>query len=256
MDLHKYGFLLLIWYNYNLTPVSASCLGCVELDHITFNKLIPKFPNALVKFDIAFPYGDKHEAFSQFSIEAHQVTNDLLLGIVGIKDYGEKENSDLAAKYNVDSENYPAIFLFRGSSVDDYVKFPSDSEVTVENLKEFVTHNTNLYIGLDGCVKEFNDFVLGFSQKSADEQHDLIEKSSEILDKVQGDEQKASGNVYISFMKKIREKGAQFVAAETVRLTKLKNGKVSDTKKLELSHRLNILQAFKNEPSAGIKTEL
>lgn len=247
--------LTFLLFNFNLTPTFASCPGCVDLDHITFYKLIPRFPNALIKFDIAFPYGEKHEAFSQFSVEAHQVTNDLLIGHVGIKDYGEKENSDLASKYKVNTEQYPAIILFRGNSVDDYVKFPSDSEVTVENLKEFVTHNTNLYIGLDGCVKEFNDLVIGFPQKNSDEQHALIEKSSEVLDKIEGDQQKASGKVYIGFMKRIRERGAQFVDDEIARLTKLKNSKVSDTKKLELSHRLNILQAFQIK-SKKVKIEL
>ncbi|XP_055837802.1 protein windbeutel [Episyrphus balteatus] len=255
MKMLSYVLFFTIIFSYHLTPTKASCLGCVDLDYITFNKLISKYPYALVKFDTAFPYGDKHETFGKFSTEVHQLTNDLLLGLVGIKDYGEKENSDLAAKYNVNSEAYPVILLFRGNSVDDYVKFPYRLDVTVENLKEFVTNNSNIYIGLAGCVKEFNDFVIGFPQKDPDEQQELIIKSSDILKKLQMGEQKASAKVYIVFMKLIREKGEQFVDEETVRLTKLKNSKVSDTKKLELSHKLNILQAFKSK-SNKIKSEL
>lgn len=255
MKLLRYAFLLLLFCFYNLAPTLASCLGCVELDHITFNMLISRFPHALVKFDIAFPYGDKHEAFCKFSIKAHSVTGDLLIGHVGIKDYGEKENSDLAAKYNVKSDKYPTILLFRNNSVNDFVKFPFDTDVTIESLKEFVTHNTNLFFGLDGCVKEFDNFVINYPKKNPDEQQILIEKSYEILGNVQGDKKKASAKIYIAFMKLIREKGTEFVKAEAARLTKLKSSKVTETKKLELTRRLNILLAFQNN-SSRLKNEL
>ena len=35
------------------------------LDVLSFDKVISKFPVSLVKFDIAYPYGDKHDQFAQ-----------------------------------------------------------------------------------------------------------------------------------------------------------------------------------------------
>lgn len=74
------------------SSAAISCGGCVDLDEINFQKTVERFPYAMVKFDIAFPYGEKHEAFGAFSKAAHKVTKDLLVATVGIKDYGELEN--------------------------------------------------------------------------------------------------------------------------------------------------------------------
>lgn len=54
-------------------------------------------------------------------------------------------------------------------------------------------------------------------------------------------------------MKKIVEQGAQFIKQEITRLGKIvKDGKVNDKKKEELSHRINILHSF----SVPLKDEL
>ena len=56
---------------------------------LTFDKLVNAFPVSLVKFDVAYPYGDKHEEFSIISEEAAELPN-MFIGEVGIKDYGDK----------------------------------------------------------------------------------------------------------------------------------------------------------------------
>lgn len=84
---------LLLAALHSLPSVRAlACGGCVDLDEINFQRTVERFPYALVKFDIAFPYGDKHEAFGAFSKAAHKATTELLVATVGIKDYGELEN--------------------------------------------------------------------------------------------------------------------------------------------------------------------
>ena len=66
---------------------------------------------SLVKFDVAYPYGDKHEEFAKFSKAAAEDEN-LFVAEVGIKDYGDKDNADLAERFNVKKEDYPVVILF------------------------------------------------------------------------------------------------------------------------------------------------
>ncbi|XP_022222929.2 protein windbeutel [Drosophila obscura] len=216
---------------------AISCAGCVDLDEINFQNTVERFPFAVVKFDIAFPYGEKHEAFAAFSTAAHKVTGELLVATVGIKDYGELENKALGERFEVDEKKFPAILLFKGS-VEQFVKFPSHLEVTLDNLKAFVSSNTPLYIGRDGCLKEFNDAIKNYANLPDEAQLSLIEK----LEAQQGS---GSGKYYVLYMRKIHENGYDFLEEETKRLLRLKAGKVTAAKKLELQQKLNILEAFR-----------
>lgn len=105
-----------------VVPIRANtCHGCLELDGLTFDKVLSKFPTVLVKFDVAYPYGDKHEAFAKIAGEAAEHA-DFAVGVVGIKDYGEKDNSQLAERFKV-GDTYPAIKLFRNGNADKWVDF-------------------------------------------------------------------------------------------------------------------------------------
>lgn len=77
--------------------------------------MVSKFKASVVKFDVAYPYGEKHEQFEKLS-EALAFNPDILVATVGVKDYGEKENLDLAQKYKVAKENYPVVLLFTEGS--------------------------------------------------------------------------------------------------------------------------------------------
>lgn len=81
-------FVISIYLTSILYQVTASCKGCVELDSLTFDKIISKFDYSVVKFDISYPYGEKHEQFEEFSKAAAEVSN-LLVAVVGVKDYGK-----------------------------------------------------------------------------------------------------------------------------------------------------------------------
>ena len=126
--MHRVAFILA----FALGPVLAiNCKGCTPLDTLSFDKLLSKFKVSVVKFDVAYPYGDKHEEFSKFSKSAAEV-EDLFVGEVGIKDYGDKDNADLAERFNIIKEDYPVVILFiidsgSGKIADHhrYFKIPS-----------------------------------------------------------------------------------------------------------------------------------
>lgn len=62
-----------------------------------FLQILSKFHTTLVKFDIAFPYGAKHETFLQVA-ESSIHRPDFLVAEVGVKDYGDRDNEDLAKR--------------------------------------------------------------------------------------------------------------------------------------------------------------
>lgn len=103
---------------------SASCIGCLELDELTFDKILKKFPTVLVKFDIAYPYGDKHEAYAKLAADISPDNGDFAVTVVGIKDYGNKENSKLAERFGV-GDKYPVIKLFRNGNAKEWIDYPN-----------------------------------------------------------------------------------------------------------------------------------
>lgn len=97
--------------------------GFVELDDLSFDKVIKKFDAVLVKFDIAYPYGEKHETYAKFAEQLTVHLDNFLVAAVGIKDYGERENSKLGEKYNVGTD-FPTIKLFINGNPDEWVDYP------------------------------------------------------------------------------------------------------------------------------------
>lgn len=86
--MNKYVVLVVIVAVGLFENTAASCKGCVELDSLTFDKMLDKFAYSFIKFDISYPYGPKHDEFEQFAKDA-ATQQDLLVGVVGVKDYGE-----------------------------------------------------------------------------------------------------------------------------------------------------------------------
>lgn len=221
-----------------------TCAGCLDLDDINFDKTIERFPYALIKFDIAFPYGEKHEAFAAFSRAAHATTDDILIGTVGIKDYGDNENKALGERFNIDDKNFPAIMLFRRGH-DKPLPLPSHLDITLDNLKSFVSSNTDVYIGREGCLKQFNDLAKNFANLEDKQQDERIQECRMLKQGLTKDQDKNSAQIYEIFMIKIMTNGYKFVEDETKRLMRLKASKVAETKKAELKIKLNILEAFR-----------
>lgn len=61
--------------------------------------MISKFKVSIVKFDVSYPYGEKHEEFVKLG-SAYQSVDDLLVAEVNVRDYGDKDNEDLALRFD------------------------------------------------------------------------------------------------------------------------------------------------------------
>lgn len=116
----------------------------------------------LVKFDVAFPYGGKHEQYATVATDTRD-SQDLLIATVGVKDFGNKDNSDLAQRYDIKKEDFPVVLLFiQGKSEPIRFTPEKESDFTGEHLKQFVRFKSSVYLGLPGCLKELDKLAEEF----------------------------------------------------------------------------------------------
>jgi len=148
--------LLMAFFGHSL---AINCKGCTPLDSLSFDKLLNKFKVSLIKFDVAYPYGDKHEEFAKFSQDAVDI-EDLFVGEVGIKDYGDKDNADLGERYDVKKDDYPVVILFmKDEKTGKMTDYRFGDEFKVDNLKNFVRQRTGIYMALPGCMEDFDNLA-------------------------------------------------------------------------------------------------
>ena len=111
-----------------------------------------------MKFDIAYPYGEKHDEYAKLASDAADV-DDLLVAEVGIKDYGDKDNEELGKKYGVEKAQVPTVLLFvadgDGGKARQF-RFPAGEDFKADNLKGFIRKHAGIYMPLPGCLEEFD----------------------------------------------------------------------------------------------------
>ncbi|XP_064612893.1 endoplasmic reticulum resident protein 29-like [Liolophura sinensis] len=216
--------------------------GSVSLNSGVFDKIINRHKVVLVKFDETYPYGDKQDAFKKVASSTISQP-DLIIGEVQIADYGDKDNSDLGERFSVKKEELPVYKLF----MDGKEKATYSGDVkNADDIKSFLIQQSGLWIGLPACLENFDNLVKDFfkaGKKTAQEK--VIAKAEEAIKELTSDSERTSAEIYIKTMKKILEKGKDFVETEIARVEKLKAGKVSDKKKEQLGDRLSILTSFK-----------
>ena len=107
------------------------------------------------------------------------------IGEVGIKDYGEKDNEDLAVRFDVKKDDYPVAVLFtKNEGRIEHVKYAG--KFKVEYLKTFVRKHSGIYMPLIGCIEEFDvlaDELLAASDK---DKEDVLKRAESLWDKAEG----------------------------------------------------------------------
>lgn len=68
-----------------------------------------------------------------------------------------------------DKDDIPAVRIFLGSA-DKVVAFPKNRDFTISNLRTFLRDNVDIYIGLPGCLKDFDRIAVGFAKSSGQEE--------------------------------------------------------------------------------------
>merc|ERR1712196_52312 len=215
--------------------------GSMELDAWTFDKVIGGDRPVLVKFDQDHAYGDKEDAFKEVCKRLGESGADILVGVVGVQEYGDKLNEDMAERFQVKKDDFPVYKLFlKGSSTPIDFK----GEVNADELTRFVKTEAAVYIALPGCLQEFDAMARTFATDPSSRAATKLaaESAAQALTK---ENDAASGKYYALVMKKILEKGDGFVDSELTRLKKVMAGSIAPEKKALFEKRLNILPSFK-----------
>jgi len=241
-----YSKYLLSLFPLILLIISINCetKGAIGLDSLTFDKVVTKFKASLVKIDTAYPYGEKQDEWAKVAVDL-KATPDLLVADVGVRDYGEKENEDIANKYSIKKDDFPQIRLFLNGDLENPVPFEG-KDFKADDIKAFVKERAGIKILLDSCLEEFDDLAAKFAKHKAskEEQKKVLETAKTKASALNKEPEKKSANIYVKIMEKAIERGVVFYDSERQRVQNLLSGKLSDTKKKELQGRLNIIQSF------------
>ncbi|XP_060084735.1 endoplasmic reticulum resident protein 29-like [Ylistrum balloti] len=224
------------------TVVADGVKGSVQLNSGVFEKILRKHKAVLVKFDETYPYGEKQDAFKEVAA-ATLSQDDILVSEVQVQDYGDKENADLAERFSVTKDDFPVYFLFMSGDAENPKKFLGNVK-NADDIKKFLMRESGLWLGLPSCLEDYDKRVKEFLKASGDKRQDILATAEEEASKESDESKKRSADIYVKTMKKIVEKGTEFVDSEITRVEKLKDGKVSDKKKEQLNERLNILTSF------------
>lgn len=137
---------------------------------------------ALVKFDVSYPYGDKHDAFLEIAKAARDIEQ-LLVAEVGVKDYGDKDNEELARTYGATKENFPVVKLFFKDKPEP-ITFKSADGFSEIELKKFVREHTGLYLSSPLSIHEFDILSIKFMGKDKEGKIDYLPVVDEHIDKL------------------------------------------------------------------------
>ena len=231
-------------FSYQVSVCFAiNCAGCTPLDGLSFDKIISKFRASLVKFDVAYPYGDQHDEFAKIAKDAAEV-GDLFVGEVVIKDYAEKDNHELAERFELTKDDYPSAFLFVNKKEGKVESFRFVGDFSAEKLKNFVRQKSGIYLSLPGCIEEFDLLVDKLLKSSKEDQKKVLREAEDLWDKVHGPKMHKRADIYVKIMRKIVDTDISFVKKEEERLKKITGSKITTEKKEEMEERLNILKSF------------
>jgi len=223
--------------------VAINCAGCTPLDVLSFDKIINRFRASLVKFDVAYPYGEEHDEFAKVAKDAADA-GDLFVGEVGVKDYAEKENKELAERFQLTKDDYPSAFLFVKNADGKLESFRFVEEFSAAKLKNFIRQKSGIYLPLPGCIEEFDLLVDKLLRSAKEDQKKVLREAEDLWDKIHGPKMHKRADIYVKIMRKIVDTDFSFVTKEEERLKKIKAGKIKPEKKKEIEERLNILKSF------------
>jgi len=219
--------------------------GAIALDSLTWDKVIGGDRAVLVKFDKDYAYGEKEDHFKSLAEMVGRGSDEVIVAMVGVQEYGDKLNEDLVEKYGINKSLFPVYKLFPRRNEGPPVAYTG--EIRQDDLVRFLMNQIGgLYIALPGCIRELDTIAARFMASSRAGRANQEELAARIIHKLQTQAEKDNGSFYMLVMSRIQDRGDGFVVTETARLNKmLESASITEVRKAAFRTKLNILPSFK-----------
>lgn len=102
---------------------------------------------------------------------------------------------------------------------------------------------------MPNCIEKFDKLAEELLRSDSSGYDDIIKKAEKALEGSTDEKDKTNGDIYVKIMKKIQEKGVDYVDSEVSRVQKLLKDKITDKKKEQFKKRLDILTSFQQSKS-------
>ncbi|CAF5125421.1 unnamed protein product, partial [Rotaria magnacalcarata] len=100
---------------------------------------------------------------------------------------------------------------------------------TEDDLRRFLSHNTNIWFGFPGTVEELDrlaqQFFVASSNNDENTQKSLLEKAHGAVKNLVDKKEQRSGESYIKIMESVIKQGSDFFKRESRRVENLLKGK-------------------------------
>eukprot|EP00927_Polykrikos_kofoidii_P084397 TRINITY_DN8880_c0_g1_i3.p1 TRINITY_DN8880_c0_g1~~TRINITY_DN8880_c0_g1_i3.p1 ORF type:complete len:285 (+),score=55.02 TRINITY_DN8880_c0_g1_i3:124-855(+) len=219
-----------------LWHTSEAVLGAIDLDNYTFDKVVSLLNGpCLVKFDKAYAYGEAEDEFKALCKLVYPV-KDFVVAQVSTNSYGDKQNMDLAARFNLSESEFPAYFLLNQGDKDSQ---RYTGPIKADGIARWLRKN-NVRVGLVGTLPDLDTIVKRFLTDGLATSE--IEAAKRLAAEQFSEDRKAS--MYVKIMEKVKQVGESYIAKESTRVEKILEGKMTPEKTAELNDKLKILTVF------------
>lgn len=224
-------------------------VGVVDLDEITFDKIVDGSHNVLVSFVDGDNKStdDEEDDEEEDSTESDEESNtDFSTELETVAEKFGKHSGvilarvdaadafDVTEKFEVNS--YPTLMLFQKGE-----KKPEkyDGELNADKIEEFLGSK----VGFPAVVEELEDIVKKF-KADVSSREDILKEAKAVVEGLD-EEKKNLGEYYLKVMEKVMKKGNDHVINETKRLSSIiEKGSALKEKLAEMKQRLDILRSF------------
>merc|ERR1712087_768311 len=199
--------------------------GILKLDNTTFDRIIDGSRSVFVRFDKEYSYGEEHDAWKEYAKAVGESAADLLSADVGVSEYGDKDNSDLAERFGVKTDDFPRFLLFTKGMTSTDSPIVYSGEKKTEEFLRFAQEKAGAWIGLPGQIKEMDELckeLPGAADKAA-----VIKKAEAAA----ANSNEETAKYYVKVMQKFSA-DTEFVTKESTRLKRMmEDGSVKASKK-------------------------
>jgi len=218
--------------------------GIVNLDDLTFDKVVDGSRAVFVRFDKEYAWGDEHDAFKEAAKRVGESAADVLVVTVPLSKV-DNHLDKLTERFGVKESDWPMFKLFKKgqTSRDTPVDYKGDKK-KADAMVAWVATETGAFFGLKGQIKEFDTLARKLAKGAAASALKTTAADARKLLASVSESDKPHAEYYIKVFEKLAEK-ADYVAAESKRLKKMVEDKgVTKDKKDGFQAKLNALASF------------